>query len=203
MPTMFNSAHSPLFSRALLSACLVLPLFTGIGACHAPGEADAERPRDGELADAVGASYAIVPSGPLSKEQIDSLAQYLQTQGVDVQVVKVRVLDDQEGEEPGNMTVAVELWGAEVPGPEIADALRSQFAFLADAQIAVTAPPDELDAPEPQAEIDPEDDPETIRQKVIDDLRAQGVEGDIQVEVIPTEDGHFKVEVHVEQQEEQ
>ena len=67
----------------------------------------------------------------------------------------------------------------------------------------VTAPPDELDAPEPQAEIDPEDDPDTIRQKVIDDLRAQGVEGDIQVEVIPTEDGHFKVEVHVEQQEEQ
>lgn len=54
---------------------------------------------------------------------------------------------------------------AQLPGDEIADALRQEFAVLADAQIAV-AELGSADAPSPgDVGIEPGDDPATIEQR--------------------------------------
>jgi hypothetical protein len=163
------------------------------GACLMADEHDPDVP-DTRAADVVdGASYQITTSAALTEDQLHAIAQFVESQGQDVHTAKVVVHDDEDGAQ----IFAVELWAGALPGDEITDALRQEFAYLADAQIGVTAL-GSADAPSPSdAGIEPGDDPETIKQKVIDDLRAQGVEGEIDVTVTPTQDGHFEVEVNV------
>lgn len=181
------------FALTLLATTTTL-----LGACLMTDDSDPDAP-EARSADVVdGVTYEITTGAALSPDQLHAIAQFLESQGHDVQKVKVLLHEDDDG---GPQLLAVEMWGAQLPGDEIGDALRQEFAYLADAQIGVAAL-GSADAPAPSdAGIEPGDDPETMKQKIIDDLRAKGVEGEINVTVTPTEDGHVEVEVDVQDQQ--
>ena len=189
----------PINTNALTAALLGLCLLTPLAACQMPDE-DTDSPRSASENQLVGLRYEITTSGELSKEQIQSLAAFVEAQGEGVSQAKVAVHQDDEG---AIASIMVELWGAELPGEELADSLAQEFEFLADAQVAISEL-GEMEGEGPMVEgpdIEPGDDPDTIRQKVIDDLRAKGVEGEIEVTVTPQgEDGYaVEVEVHDDQ----
>ena len=52
-------------------------------------------------------------------------------------------------------------------------------------------------------DADDDEDPEVVRQKVLDKLRAQGVDGDVKVEVDETEDGKREIRVEVAKEDKQ
>lgn len=185
-------------SPSLLSALLFGSLLTiaSISACMADSPESDATARAGETP-VVGARYQITTSAELSPEQLHAIAQFVEAQGEGVQQAKVRIMKGEPGEAT---TLEVELWAGELPGDGFQAALAQQFSELADAQVVVS--PLEVDEQvQPDHGIEPGDDAETIEQKVIDDLRAQGVEGEIEVTVTPTDDGHreIAVEVHAEQ----
>jgi hypothetical protein len=171
---------------------------TLLGACLMADENDPDIPET-RAADVVdGVTYEITTNAALTSDQLHAIAQFLESQGQDVQKVKVLLHED---DDDGSQVLAVEMWGAELPGDEIGDALRQQFVYLADAQIGVAALGSANTPALGDVGIEPGDDPEIVKQKVIDDLRAQGVEGEINVTVTPTEDGHVEVEVDVRDQQ--
>lgn len=183
-------SHTNAFTAALLGLCLLTPL----AACQMPDEAT-DTPRSASESQLVGLRYEITTTGELSKEQIQSLAAFVEAQGEGVSQAKIAVHEDDEG---AVASIMVELWGAQLPGEELADSLAQEFEFLADAQVAISELGEEGDGPMVDGpEIEPGDDPETIRQKVLDDLRAKGVEGEIEVTVTPQGEGYaVEVEVH-------
>jgi hypothetical protein len=104
--------------------------------------------------------------------------------------VNVKKLSD------GPTTLVMELWGEDLPSEqELASDLKSTFDFLSDAEITVAAL-DADDAPSHGAE-EYAGDAEEVRQQIIEKLRAEGEDGDIDVQVSDGEDGR-QVEVRVE-----
>ena len=180
---------------ALLAACLTLPL---LSACAMSDELDSDEPSSTRAVEVAGASYVITPSTSLSNAQIQSLAEFIEAQGEDVQGAKIMVHADEEGAAP---VIEVEMWAGELPGDEFGDALRAEFEFLTDALVEVVALDEEMIDPMPDYGIEPGDDAETIEQKVTEELRAEGVEGEIEVTVTVTDDGHHAIEVNVEKHE--
>ncbi|KIG19515.1 hypothetical protein DB30_00024 [Enhygromyxa salina] len=177
----------------LLTFTALLCSVTTFGACLMADDQDPDVPDTRAAAVVDGASYQITTSAALTQDQLHAIAQFVESTGQDVHKAKVIVSDD----ENGTQTLSIEMWAGTLPGDEVADALRQEFGYLADAEIGVT-PLGSANAPTPSdAGIEPGDDPETVKQKVIDDLRAQGVEGEINVTVTPTQDGHYDVEVDV------
>jgi hypothetical protein len=132
-----------------------------------------------------------VPADHATPDEIAELVQHLEGQAGVTQVkAKVHAQGDAEGAE-----VVVELWGQDLPSEEeLVQALQSELPYLAGTPIAVS----ELDA---EAEALPAEehaeDPEVLRQRIIDDLRAKGVEGDIDVQITDHPDGRREVEVKV------
>lgn len=183
-------------SRSPLSALLFASLLSiaAFPACLADNpDPDAPTVRTAE-APMVGASYQITASTELSSEQQHAIAQFVEAQGLEVQQARFAVHQT----EPGAPTVLeIELWAGELPGEELQATLTQTFAELADAQLVVTALEADDQGPGMDHGIEPGDDAETVRQKVIDDLRARGVEGEIEVTVTPTDDGHHEIEVEV------
>ena len=178
MPTLRNS---------ILFACLSL------AACTATDNLESDVPEE-RAAMQTSTLYAITPTSALSDDQLHAIARFVEAQAEDVQQAKVAVLLDDDG----SSSLEIEMRGASLPGPELADALRAEFEVLADAEIDVVEGVEAGPGPELPTSIEPGDDAETIEQKVIADLRAKGVEGEIDVTVTPTQDGHHAIEVQVE-----
>lgn len=190
---MQHRSRSPL-SALLFASLLSIAAFPGCLADNPDPDAPTMRTAEVPM---VGASYQITASTELSSEQQHAIAQFVEAQGLEVQQARIRA----QQTEPGAATVLeVELWAGELPGEELQAALAQTFAELADAQVVVTALEADDQGPGMDHDIEPGDDAETIRQKVINDLRARGVEGEIEVTVTPTGDGHeIQVEVHADQ----
>ena len=87
-----------------------------IAACQMPDE-DTDSPRSASESQVVGLRYEITTTGELSKEQIQSLAAFVEAQGEGVSQAKIAVHKDDEG---AIASIMVELWGAELPGEELA-----------------------------------------------------------------------------------
>lgn len=136
--------------------------------------------------------FAIEP-GAASKEELEAAARHVETLAdVAAAKVKMRVADNDA------TVVSVELWGAEFPADEkLTEALRGEFPFLKDAIITV-APMEEGDKPPVVEAAAEEEDPEVLRQRIIEDMRAKGVEGDIIVDIKDDGEGGREVEVRVE-----
>lgn len=136
--------------------------------------------------------FAIEPGGA-TPDQLEAAARHVETLAdVAAAKVKVRAADDDA------TVVSVELWGADFPTDEkLTAALRDEFPFLKDAIITV-APMEEGDQPPVVAGAEDEEDPEVLRQRIIDDLRAKGVEGEIVVNIKDDGEGGREVEVRVE-----
>ncbi|PRP96603.1 hypothetical protein ENSA5_36790 [Enhygromyxa salina] len=176
----------------LFTLTALFGLTLSLAACSMTDDANPDSPDERAAIVLDGASYEIVTTAELSKEQVHAIAQFVEAQGEEVQQVKVEADDDDEA-----TVLEVELWGSGLPGDELGAALVQEFGVLADAEISVV----ELGEGAPEAGglhgIEPGDDAETIKHKVIDDLRAQGVEGEIEVTVTPTGDGHHEIQVEV------
>ena len=178
-------------------APLALSLALALGAgCQNAGDDDVG-PEDRTVEISEGRAISIeIPEG-VERDQIHAVAKHVEHQlGGDVMGAKVKV---EKTEADGPATMVVELWGNNLPdAQEVSSGLKSEFGFLADASIAV----EELDpeqGPTPAA-IDHEalsDDPEQAKQEIIDQLREQGVEGEINVVIEDGPDGR-RVEVDVE-----
>ncbi len=133
-----------------------------------------------------------VPAEHANADDIAAVVQHLEGQA-DVAQAKAMVHEVSEGE---GAEVVMELWGHDLPDEsELVQALESEFPYLAGTEISVS----DLDA---TAEVPPQpdenEDPEALRQRIIDDLRAKGVEGDIDVQITDHPDGRREVEVKVE-----
>ncbi|NVB37489.1 hypothetical protein G6O69_06570 [Pseudenhygromyxa sp. WMMC2535] len=195
--------------RLLPTTLALTALFalTGLGACAGGEELDSEDPLLRAAEDVQGVSYELSTAAALSDADIQGIVDFVQAQAQDVQRAAVqvqRVAADADADADADelTTLSIELWAAELPGEGLEAALSQQFAVLDGAALSVV----ELGmgpAPDPVAGhgIEPGDSPEVIEQKIVDDLRAQGIEGEIVVTVTPTEDGHHEisVEVHDEQ----
>lgn len=132
-----------------------------------------------------------VPAEHANADDIAAVVQHLEGQA-DVAQAKAMVHKVSEGE---GAAVVMELWGQDLPAEsELVQALQSEFPYLAGTEISVS----DIDA---TAEVPPQpdenEDPEALRQRIIDDLRAKGVEGDIDVVITDHPDGRREVEVEV------
>ncbi|MCH9682384.1 MAG: hypothetical protein K0V04_13180 [Deltaproteobacteria bacterium] len=148
--------------------------------------------RDGDMALAGVRVELTVPADHANSTEMGNLVQHLEGQG-EVAQAKAAV---QKSSEDSNATVTVDLWGADLPTEEeIVDELQAEYPYLAGTQIHVTSL-DPATEPLPQEEHD-DKDPEVLRQEIIDDLRAKGVEGEIEVVITELPEGGREVEVQV------
>ncbi len=103
-----------------------------------------------------------------------------------------------EKHDDSETVLSVTLWGSELDSPDaIVGKLRAEHPELADVTIGVDvqdgAPADEPLVEEPQVD----ETPEQTKARVIQQMRDQGVKGEITVDVIDDEVGR-RIEVHVE-----
>jgi hypothetical protein len=137
-----------------------------------------------------------VPAEHANASDIAAVVQHLEGQA-DVAQAKAMVhkVATSEGEEEG-AEVVMELWGHDLPSEEeLEQALAAEFPYLAGVPLTITAL-DATAAPPPEADHD--EDPEALRQRIIDEMRAKGVEGDIDVQITDHPDGRREVEVQVQ-----
>jgi hypothetical protein len=113
----------------------------------------------------------------------------------DVAAASVRIEKDGE-----RTAVTVDVWGADLPTPEELESnLRETFPELAAAEITVTPAADA--APPALPDVKKIEDPAQAEKVIRDQLKAQGVEGAVDVKVVDGEDGERAIEVRVEQHE--
>jgi hypothetical protein len=133
----------------------------------------------------------------LDHDAMNAIGKRIEVQtGAESLRIEVRKSDDD------GTTVAMEAWGRTAITDEalVAD-LRAQFPALKNAVIDVRAlageapshPAGELDF-----EVDKDEDPELLRQRITEELRAKGVQGEVQVHVDDHDDGKREVRVEVE-----
>ncbi len=176
----------------------------GLAACDSSSEPDTptaeqsaiDAPSDGELQ-----SKRVVIDGELAMADIKALGEHVEGLA-EIHSAKIEV--EKRGDGPTHVTMTVA--GRDLPtDAELAAEVRG-FEGLGEAAVDVEA----ADAPASmintdklvEASEDEHKTPEQVKQEVIAKLRADGVEGDIDVQVIDA-DGERRVEVHVEQHEEQ
>jgi hypothetical protein len=137
--------------------------------------------------------FALEP-GAVTPEEIERVARHVETLA-DVKAAKVKV----RAAKDDATVITVELWGSNFPDEDtLAREMRASFPFMKDAVITI-AELDEESAPHRgiDSAAHEEEDPEVLQQRIIDDLRAKGVKGEIVVDVSDDGEGR-KVEVRVE-----
>lgn len=155
----------------------------------APAPREAQGPLVGRAIE-----FSLEP-GALDTAGIDAVAKHLEVAtGAESLSISVQQSDDE------GTTVVVESWGhAAIADEALIAGMREQFPALRNAMIAVKpvaggAPAGRL----AEIDVDPDDDPEVVRQRVTEQLRAKGVQGDVQVHVDDDDDGRREVRVEVE-----
>jgi hypothetical protein len=169
----------------------LLGLLLSISACQVGG--DEVTPTDRSARDEMkqGQRVEVTLASDVDSADLRAVAEHTEGLGnVAACKVNVKKLSD------GPTTLVMELWGEDLPSEqELASDLKSTFDFLSDAEITVAAL-DADDAPSHGAE-EYAGDAEEVRQQIIEKLRAEGEDGDIDVQVSDGEDGR-QVEVRVE-----
>lgn len=185
--------------RRTLMTLAALPLLLVPLACAtSPDEGGSVEARDGDGPVDARHIELVVPADHASHEAIGEIAEFIEGQA-DVAGAKVKVRKEAED---GDATVEVTLWGQDLPTDEdfVAD-LSAEFPFLSADAIAVTAV-DIAAEPMPGKDDAEAEDPDVLRENIIADLRAKGVEGEIDVEITDHPDGRREVEVTVHDDEE-
>ena len=179
-----------LFPATLLCAVMA----TG---CQQGG--DGPQARAAELAQASGIKITI-QGAELGPEQVHELTKSIEGKASDVGAAMVRLKKDKD-DPNAPASVEIELWGSGLPASAgIADQLKADFPALASAQISVS----DLEpgsGPQPIAvEADEDASPEEAKQQIIEQLEAEGVDGQIDVNVEDVEGGR-RIEVKVKKEE--
>ncbi|TPV95325.1 MAG: hypothetical protein B7733_10765 [Myxococcales bacterium FL481] len=135
-----------------------------------------------------------LPPG-MSDDRAHEVVAYLESR-VGVEQIRVR----QTREASGPVTLSTELWGPDA-GVELAPGLRAAFPELASAAIR------ELELASSGAPSHPLDrgdleqaDPQVVQRRIVEQLRADGIDGEVKVDVSEDGDGR-RVEVRVEHHE--
>ncbi|MCX4245210.1 hypothetical protein [Paraliomyxa miuraensis] len=176
-----------------------LPLLLLPWACA--GQADdpaSPEVRSGDAPDAPLQAMRIeftVPAAHANATDIAALVEHIEGLA-DVAQAKAMV---HKADPEGDAEVAIDLYGHDLPtDDELSADLTAEFPYLAGVPLAVSGLDPEA-APTPAE--DHEEDPEALRQRIIDDLRAKGVEGEIDVVITDHPDGRREVEVQVHDDE--
>ncbi|MEX1366652.1 MAG: hypothetical protein AB1Z98_26235 [Nannocystaceae bacterium] len=152
---------------------------------------DGQTPLDGRRIEVT------LPAQHSSLEQVHAIVEHLEGQA-DVAGAKAAVHASADGE-PTALTV--DLWGQDMPSDEVFEAdLRAEFPFLVEGSVVVGPVDGDADSL-PGAGAHDEEDPEVLREQIIADLRAQGVEGEIDVTITDGPDGRREVQVEVHDDE--
>ncbi|MEZ4426505.1 MAG: hypothetical protein R3A51_02300 [Nannocystaceae bacterium] len=167
----------------------------GVFACQPGINESSPANRDGQIENAEALEVAIELGAELDKEQLEAVAKHIEQNAAgQVMGARVRVEKTDGAGDTLNVTLVGQNLG---DGSGIADSVKAAFPALADANITVGAgQPPEL----PMAHSDA-DDPVVAEQEIVEQLQAQGVEGDIQVDVSDEGDGKRRVEVKVTQEQ--
>ena len=138
--------------------------------------------------------FALEPDA-LDHDRVQALAKRVEA----ITAAETMQIKVEKSEEGGTVVVA-EAWGrTAITGDAITKDLRATFPELADAVITVKAATGEPPSAKLPAldDFDDDEDPEVVRKKVIERLRADGIEGDVKVDVDENEDGKREVRVEV------
>lgn len=134
-----------------------------------------------------------------SDEDLQTIARGVEKAGGDSVVGAKVAIQKQDGDDPAT-TIHVELMGNDLPSDEqLVRAIQDLHPALADAPIRVAS----IDTPSESMPVIHSDaeDPADVEAEIRDQLEAQGVDGDVQVEVRDGPNGR-EVEVKVEKREE-
>lgn len=127
-----------------------------------------------------------------------SIAQHIEQQtGAESVSIEVKKSPDD------GTTVVMQVWGrAAIADDAITADLRAKFPALKNAMISINA----LEGDGPNGghvgglgdiEVDKDEDPEVVKQQVLEQLRAKGVKGDVEVHIDDHDDGKREVRVEV------
>ena len=178
----------------------MIPLALALGAVGLVGcqSEDSVSPRVAEIAQMSGMKVTIA-GADLGHEKVGAIAKFVEGKSTDTGAAMVRM--KKEGEGPG--TLEIELFAKSLPDSAalIAD-LKAGFPELAGASINVSsASAEEATAQMPVVEVSKDLSPAEAKLEIIDQLKAQGVDGEIDVVVQDGAEGR-RVEVKVEKQSE-
>lgn len=178
--------------RTLLTLAMLPLMFVPVG-CAGSADDDVESPQmsQRDAQDPVEAMRVemSVPAEHATAEEMTALVEHLEGHA-DVAQAKAAV---HKSSETGAAEVSVELWGHDMPtDQELIAAVQEEFPYIA--QIAVS--PIDVEAEAMPQDMEAED-PDVLRQQIIDDLRAKGVEGEIEVNITDHPDGRREVDVQV------
>ncbi len=130
----------------------------------------------------------------LDHSAMDAIGKRIETQtGAQSVSIEVRKSEDE------GTTVVVQTWGrAAIADDALVADLRAQFPALKNAVISVKplageGPAERLG----DLEVDKDEDPEVVRKQVLEQLRAKGVQGDVDVQIEDHDDGKREVRVQV------
>ncbi|MCR9165685.1 MAG: hypothetical protein ACE37F_08115 [Nannocystaceae bacterium] len=175
----------------LLSCVLLAGLTLGCATSNdtAPTEArSAEAPSDPGQPE----GRALVLEGEVEPDEVKALAKHLEALA-EIHSVEISIEKTNDGPTVARLT----LGGFDMPSTDELQAAVADFDGLTgDVSVSfddVAAPPQ---GPASDIDIDEDATPEEIEAQVIEKLRADGVQGDIEVDVVD-EDGERRVEVKV------
>src|SRR5690606_33670301 len=151
------------FPLAILLAAAV-PL---VGCAGGDDVSPSTEPRSDDATTELQGTVIEIAGAELDKDQIHAIAEAVE-QRSGAHMAKVRV-EKTDADEPAH--VMVEIWSPDALAAGFEEDLRAQFDALASAEITRAdlgaAGPDEFDAGSEPAAFGPDDDEESIRQKVI------------------------------------
>lgn len=176
--------------RTVLSLLLAAPAL----AC------DTEHPEPTQARDAdaplVGRNIALtLAADAVEPTLVDAIAKHVETAtGAESITVRVERADD-----GAPASVNIEAWGRAVTtDAAIAAGLRERFAALAAGTVAVAPARTEVPTgPLPAIAVDPDEDSDAARARLTEELRAQGVAGEVEVSIDDDDDGRREVRVQV------
>lgn len=173
-----------------LIAPLALALL-GLSACTHDDDVQA---RVAELESLPGLKVTI-SGADIAQDKVHAIAKHLEGKAVDTGAAMVRLKKDDQGPP----SLEIEIFAKTLPAADsLAADLKAAFPELAGATI--TAAPAQSNAQQlPIVEVSHELSPEEAKQEIVEQLQAQGVDGQIDVQVQDGAEGR-RVEVKVEKE---
>ncbi len=176
-------------------------LASGCASSNADTAAEPRAAENPEVANSPGDPQArsVLLEGDLDPKTIKALAHHLEGLA-EVHSVEISIEKTTEGPTRARLT----LGGLDMPtAAELREAV-ADFEGLGDVSVSVedaVTPQGPVNAGAIAVTADADKTPEEIEAEVIEQMRADGVEGDIHVNVTDDEDGERRVEVRVEKRE--
>jgi hypothetical protein len=186
-----------MLQRTLAPLLALIVAAAAIG-CASDSE-DTTTPREAPSGPLVGRSVEFaLDVDALDHATMDAIAKRIEQQTAAESVnIEVRKSSDD------GTTVVINAWGRSAIADDALSAdLRAQFPALKNAIISINA----LEGEGPthglaDLEIDQDEDPEVVKRQVTEQLRAKGVQGDVQVHIDDHDDGKREVRVEVKDEE--